>query len=58
MNQLEKDKGEFKHYVNAALGNIGAWNRKVKDTKFTIKKNDSYSDKLLKIYRYANEHES
>ena len=58
MNQLNRDKGEFKRYVNVALGNIGAWNKKVKDTKFIIKSNDSYSDKLLKIYRYANEHES
>jgi hypothetical protein len=58
MNQLERDKIEFKQYVNVALGNIGAWNKKVKGTKFIIKNNDSYSGKLLKIYRYANEHES
>ena len=41
MNQIERDKSEFKQYVNVALGNIGAWNRKVKDTKFIIKNNDS-----------------
>ena len=50
-------KDLFKIYVNAALSNVQAWNKKVKGTEYTINKKDSYSDKLLKIYRYANEHE-
>ena len=55
--ETNNKKDLFKIYVNAALSNVRAWNKKVKGTKYTINKKDSYSDKLLKIYRYANEHE-
>ena len=52
-------KNLFKVYVNKALGNVPAWNKKVKKkgTKYTINKKDSNADKLLKIYRYANQYE-
>ncbi len=52
-------KNLFKLYVNKALGNVKAWNKKVKDkgVEYTINSNDSYASKLLKIYRYANSHE-
>ena len=50
-------KNLFKVYVNTALNNVRAWNKKVKSKEYTINKNDSYASKLLKIYRYANSHE-
>ena len=52
-------KNLFKLYVNKALGNVSAWNKKVKKkgVEYTINKKDSYADRLLKIYRYANQYE-
>ena len=53
----KNNKDLFKFYVNNALSNIAAWNKKVKLKEYTINKKDSYASKLLKIYRYANIHE-
>ena len=53
----KNNKDLFKLYVNNALSNIAAWNKKVKLKEYTINKKDSYASKLLKIYRYANSHE-
>ena len=52
-------KDMFKVYVNKALGNVSAWNKKVKKKglEYTINKNDSYPTKIMKIYRYANQYE-
>ena len=53
----KNNKDMFKDYVDNALSNIAAWNKKVKLKEYTINKKDSYASKLLKIYRYANIHE-
>ena len=53
----KNNKDMFKDYVNNALSNVAAWNKKVKLKEYTINKKDSYASKLLKIYRYANSHE-
>ena len=55
---IEKKNNVFDSYVKAALSNIQAWNKKVKQKKYFINKNDSYPNKLIKIYRYANENET
>ena len=51
------EKNLFKLYANKDLGNIPAWNKKVKLKEYVINKNDTYPSKLLKIYRYANSYE-
>ena len=53
----KNNKDMFKDYVNNALSNVAAWNKKVKLKEYTINSNDTYASKLLKIYRYANSHE-
>ncbi len=57
MIDTNNKKNLFKLYVNKALGNVKAWNKKVKGTKYTINKNDSYPNRIIKIYRYANQYE-
>tara|TARA_B100001094_G_C18118451_1_gene765427 strand:+ start:171 stop:377 length:207 start_codon:yes stop_codon:yes gene_type:complete len=53
----KNNKDMFKDYVNDALSNVAAWNKKVKLKEYTINSKDSYPIKLMKIYRYANSHE-
>ena len=47
----KNNKDMFKDYVNNALSNVAAWNKKVKLKEYTINNNDTYASKLLKIYR-------
>ena len=53
----KNNKDMFKDYVNNALSNVAALNKKVKLKEYTINNNETNASKLLKIYRYANSHE-
>ena len=46
----KNNKDMFKDYVNDALSNVAAWNKKVKLKEYTINSKDSYPIKLMKIY--------
>jgi len=46
---------KFDYICNYALQNIPEWNKKVKSDKYKINNSDSYSDKIIKVYRCVNE---
>lgn len=51
-------KSKFDEYVDSILKNEDGWNKRVKEREYQLDKKDSYSAKIIKIYKYANKYGS